>query len=291
MRNEITEYLQTKAAEGRAKSTVYEYRLYLDAFTTHCSDKPLVEVTNADIVGWIAEEKKKDLAPASILARHRALKIFLRWCVDNDLLDKTPLRMKAPKVKRIDGNIADYADVQTLLKLLPDGWLDYRNRALVHALFDTGMRIGEALSLPVSNIDFGKRIIHIPAAKDGEDRHVPFTQACAVNLLEYLAKRPASKYDKWLFVGSLHGAVTGRFTVMGGRLMMHRFCKKAGVDYINPHSLRHLFATRALNAGMPVEIVSKILGHFSVDLTLRIYARLRTTTIQESYAKFWGGAA
>lgn len=72
----IRAYLLVKESEGRAKSTLYEYRLYLEAFATHCT-KPLAAVTNTDIAGWIVGERAKGLADASILARVRALRIFL----------------------------------------------------------------------------------------------------------------------------------------------------------------------------------------------------------------------
>lgn len=288
----IAEYLAEKEGEGRARNTLYEYNLYLSAFDAYCK-KPLTQVTNADIVAWLAEEKKKGLKPTSILARWRSLKIFYRWCVASDKLEKSPLKMKAPKVKREDARIADYASVQKLLAYPVNDWTGYRDRALVHLLLDTGMRIGEALSLPVNNIDFDKHLVHIPAGKDGEARHVPITSSCVTNLQAYLDRRPKSKLDKWLFVGSYPNGngerlAATRFSTVGARSMLHRLCTAAGVDYINPHSLRHLFATRALNAGMRVEVVSKILGHFSVDLTLRIYARLHTATLQQEYAACWG---
>jgi integrase/recombinase XerC len=288
----IAEYLAEKESEGRAASTLYEYALYLAAFNAH-SNKALAEVTNGDIVGWINEERAKGYKDASILARWRTLKIFFRWCVACDLLPKSPLRMRSPKVKRELPRIADYADVQKLLAYPVTSWVDARNRALIHLLHDTGMRVGEALSLRWVHFDFAQRLVQIPAGKDGEARITPFTSDCAANLRAYLDARPASNVEHWVFVGSYNGgygppAVNGRFSKVGARTMLHRFCAAAGVDYINPHSLRHLFATRALNAGMRVEVVSKILGHSKVDLTLKIYAALNTRTIRNEYAAAWG---
>jgi integrase/recombinase XerD len=286
MFDEIRVYLLIKESEGRAKSTLYEYRLYLDAFSVYCP-KPLTEITNADIAGWLVQERKKGLADASVLARHRALKIFFNWCVDNDLLAHTPLRSKSPKVRNQIPRVAPLASVQSLLHHPADTWLALRNRALVHLLFDTGMRISEALSLLVSHVDESSRLVNIPPGKDAEGRLAPFTQSCADAIAAYLAVRPANPWGKWLFVGSLHGDPIGRLTTGGARLMLRRFCRNAHVAYINPHSIRHLFATKALNDGIRVEIVSRILGHASVDLTLKIYAKLLTSTMQREYESLW----
>lgn len=286
MYDEIRTYLMVKESEGRATSTIYEYNLYLTALAQH-SNKELNALTNADIAAWIVDERAKGLADASILARVRAVRIFLNWCITEGILDKSPLRMKNPKVKRQHPRIAQQQAVLKLLAHPVTTWQDYRNRALVHLLFDTGMRIGEACGLAVTHVDRCKRLAFIPAGKDGEARTAPFTAACAAALDAYLCARPPSDYDKWLFVGSRRHGVTGRLTVTGARGIMQRFCQAAGVEYINPHSIRHLFATKALNDGLRVEIVSRILGHSSVDLTLKVYAQLMVETMQREYDNLW----
>lgn len=292
MLQEIQAYLATKAAENRAKSTLYEYRLYLTAFA-QWHGKELAAVNNSDLTTWLVSERIKGLADASIVARYRAVRGFLNWCVENDLLPRNPIKMKQPKIKRKRPRIATHADIQKLLTWPVGDWVDLRNRALVHLLYDTGVRVGEALSLAVVHVDGPRRLAYIPPGKDGEARTVPFTAGCATSLADYLAARPVSDLDCWLFVGSYKAKrfapppVAQRFTTVGARLMFKRLTAAAGLDYINPHSIRHLFATRALNAGMRVEVVSKILGHSKVDITLKVYAQLLTDTIQREYDQLW----
>jgi site-specific recombinase XerD len=287
----IETYLAEKQSEGRAAGTLYEYRLYLQAFNARCN-KPLAALTNNDVVSWINEERAKEYRDATILARWRALKIFFRWCVERELLQKTPVKMRSPKVKRDLPRVASYDGVQALLAYPLASWVDARNRALIHLMLDTGMRVGEALSLRWAHVDLQRQLVFIPPGKDAEGRVAPFTAGCGATLRAYLDVQPASGAD-WVFVGSYNGGygpplVAGQLTPVGVRKMLERLCKAAGVAYINPHSIRHLFATRALNAGMRVEVVSKILGHSKVDLTLRVYAALMTETLQKEYAAVWG---
>lgn len=285
MKEEIRAYLLVKKSEGKAKSTLYEYRLYLTAFDAYCN-KPLDQITNEDIATWIVSEREEGYADASILARQRTLRIFFNWCVEYDYLVKSPMKMKNPKVKAIP-RIASLAAIQKILRFPPASWTDYRNIALIHLLLDTGMRIGEAVSLQLTHINLNSRIVNIPPGKDGEGRSAPFTAGCVDAITNYLNVRPASPWSKWLFNGCLHGNPRNRLSVGGCRDTLYRFYAKVGIAPINPHSIRHLFATKALNDGIRVEIVSRILGHSSVDLTLKIYANLMTDTIQREYDTLW----
>lgn len=151
MRTLIDSYLLVKESEGRAASTLYEYNLYLTSFMTHCG-KRVGEITNADVARWIVAERAKGYADASILARFRAVRIFINWCVANDHLPASPIRMKNPKIKKRRPRIADSAHIQKLLAHPITDWIGHRQRALVHLLYDTGMRIGEACSLLVSQL-------------------------------------------------------------------------------------------------------------------------------------------
>lgn len=287
MRTLIDSYLLVKESEGRAASTLYEYNLYLTSFMIHCG-KQVGEITNADVAAWIVAERAKGYADASILARFRAVRIFINWCVANDHLPVSPIRMKNPKIKKHRPRIATHAHIQKLLAHPATDWTGYRNRALVHLLYDTGMRIGEAVSLFVSHVDQAAHLAHIPPGKDGEGRSVPFTKACAVDLAAYLTARPCSPWDKWLMTGGYNGgSVAGRLTTVGARQALKKLCRAAGIPYVNPHSIRHLFATKALNAGIRVEVVSRILGHSSVDFTLSVYASLTTDSIQKEYNDLW----
>lgn len=287
MEDEIAAYLLVKECEGLAKSTLYEYRLYLTAFNAYVHSKPLDKITNADIAGWIVSERNEGYKDSSILARQRALRIFFNWCVEYDYLTKSPLRMKNPKVKDAVTRVASLAAIQKVLQFPPDTWTDYRNIALVYLLLDTGMRIGEAVGLALTNINLDSRLVSIPPGKNGEGRVVPFTVGCAEAIDRYLFIRPRSPWGKWLFNSSLHGNARNRLSTGGARALLYKFYARIGVGPINPHSIRHLFATKALNDGLRVEIVSRILGHSSVDLTLKVYANLMTDTIQREYDNLW----
>lgn len=287
MKKVIEEFLLEKYSEGKARATLDVYEFFLIAFADYVGSKPLTDICNADIVGWFAYLRTA-YADTSVLLCHKILRAFFNWCVVSELLVKSPLKLKAPKVKRHSPRIASYGNIQKLLRLPADDWMALRNRAFIHLLFDTGMRMGEAISLAVADVDLEQQLCRIPPGKDGEARTVPFTQTCANNLAAYLKARPTSDFDTWLWIGGSRWLkVRGRLTHLGAIYLMKGSCKLAGIPYFNLHSIRHLFAMRALNAGMRVEIVSKIMGHSRVDFTLKVYASLLTETIQREYKAVW----
>lgn len=286
MEEEIQAYLLVKAGEGLAKSTLYEYGLYLYAFAAHCGKK-LCDVDNGDVAAWVVVERGKGYAEASILSRVRTLRGFLNWCVEDERLVKSPLKMKNPRVTDNAPHVAPLVDVQKLLRYPVADWLDYRNRALVHVLLDTGMRIGEACGLQLDNVDCTTRMIQIPSGKNKRWRPAPCTVGCIEHLRAYLDVRPDCIHRRWIFLGSWNQTPAAKLTTGGARTMLQAFCERVGVPYINPHSIRHLFAVTALNAGLRAEIVSKILGHHGVDFTLKFYAKLLTVTIQKEYDVYW----
>lgn len=282
---EIELFLVMKEAEGRVKATLYEYKLYLTTFAEFCGKPLLTDVRPVHVNSWIVTERRKGLSDKSIHARWAALHTFFGWCVQEEYLNRTPVTMKPPKRTQPVVRVASYPDVQKLMNFPLVDWMDHRDRALLHLLLDTGMRIGEVCNLRVQDVHLDNKLAHIATSKNGKGRLVPFTDACAESVTRYLESRPTKHQS--LFVGTRRSVILGGLTVSGAQCMIERRCKAVGLKYINPHSIRHLFATRALNAGLRVEVVSRILGHATVDFTLRVYASLLMDTIKREYDKHW----
>jgi len=285
--NDVVEiFLVVKESEGRAKSTIYEHRHYLTSFAAHCG-KTLNHVTSIDLASWLNDERKsRGLSEKSVYARWASVRSFFTWCVAEKMLPDTPITIKPPKRRKRTPRVAAYAHVQRIMDIDPTSWTDNRDKAIIHLLLDTGMRIGEVMGLHIADVDLIAKRAKVTVSKDSEDRLVPFTKSCANAIQEYLDCRPDCKHTH-LFLGTRGSVILGRLTVSGAQQMIERRCRALGIAYVNPHSVRHLFATRALNAGMRVEVVSRILGHSSVDFTLKVYASLLLETVQREYDQHW----
>jgi site-specific recombinase XerD len=154
-----------------------------------------------------------------------------------------------------------------------------RNRALILLLLRTGLRIGELLNVKVSDIVMPERKILIYLAeKNDQGRVVYFGSDADIALQEWLVIR--NKQKEYLF----YSPSREKTTYAAARKIMVKALEKAGLSHYgySLHSLRHTFATDMLNAGLRLEVLQQILGHQSIEITLR-YARLSDTTRENEY--------
>lgn len=291
----------TKRAEGLAKSTIIHYRMFMRDFckTLDKGDQTLlVTVTALDYSRFIAGLRKAGYADATIRHAHITLIVFFNWCADSpDVdLDISPLaRAKKPKQKKPLPKVAKLEDVHRLIGTIDTrDWVGVRDKAILQLMLDSGLRVGEVSKLDINDIDIVKGLLHVRAPKNGTDRLIPLSAAAKLAVTGAMFTRPETKADpEALFLGAdsdhIGAFANGRFTSWGIRQMLKRRCNRTGIQYFNPHSIRHLAATEMLNRGIRAEVVSRILGHASVDFTLKTYAKLQTETIVAEYLERWQG--
>ena len=212
------------------------------------------------------------------------VKAALRWAARydvgmipvNPLLD-VPLDMLKPKGR---GEDMPLAEVGRLLKAAKGG----PGEIVWRLLLETGARRGEITGLNWSDVDFRTGIISIrkiaspesdgvflsPRTKGNAVREIPLSDALLATLKALKEERRAMMSDP--IVLDRRGRKRASFTAL--RYWWKKDCEKAGVTGYSPHSLRHTFATTALAAGVPMKVVSSILGHASTAVTSEIYTHV-----------------
>lgn len=295
-------FVAAKQGELVKDATIESYQRHLNLFIASLPpDRAILgKVLASDVSAFLAAERKRGMSPITILDRYVAINVFFNWTESVEELGYPPSPMhrgnrktvKRPRVPKKEPRRASLDDVRTLIESIPRGtWLDLRNRALIQLMLDTGLRVAEVTNLLVADVDLNGRILLVRSGKGDKDRRVPFSEKSSKEISAYLLYRPEcpAKVAPYLFVGSMNGStlVRGRLTGSGVSQLLERLCKAANLPKINPHSIRHLFGLKALNDGMRVEVLSKIMGHASVDFTLRVYAPLLTGTISKEYAEKW----
>jgi integrase/recombinase XerD len=202
----------------------------------------------------------------------------LRYLIDHDLADAGLLTRKI-KLKVPDElpRAMDAEDVKCLLAVLDD----VRNRAMILLLLRTGMRIGELLNTKLADVYLAdKKIMIYEGEKNRKGRAVCISDDACQALQAWLDKRDSQK--EYLF----YAQGRHRMSYNNARVMFKKYLKQAGLEYkdYKLHCLRHTFATELLNAGMRIECVQQLLGHSSIEMTLR-YARLSDKTREQEYFK------
>jgi site-specific recombinase XerD len=238
-----------------------------------------------DYKPWLAKrpgQNKARLTTATLAHRLGTLRMFFVR-IDEWGWDEAPPRvpMFPGDLPRQDHPLPKALDDAAAAKLLRAARADKRLlvRVTVEVLLRTGLRVGEFTGLradAVVEIGTGPWL-HVPVGKLHEDRYLPLHPQLVTLIDDYRTAHVPAEHP--LLLPRENGRGLDRHTVT-------RFLNKAGaaagLPHIHPHQLRHTLATQAINRGMPLEAIAAMLGHHSMDMTLR-YAKIANRTIADEY--------
>jgi len=233
------------------------------------------EIVGSDLEAFIEHEQDRGLKVTTVRTRLKSLWAFLRFLIDQDIIDARILKRKIKlSVPDLLPRAIAPDDIRTLLGSIKET----RDRALILVLLRTGMRIGEVLGVRMRDLDVLERKIHIyEGEKNYLGRVVYLSDDVLMALKLWLGKRDKTK--EYLFHG-LRGSIC--YTV--ARNIFTRYLSETGLQHkgYTIHSLRHTFASELLNAGMRLECLQVLLGHRKIEMTRR-YARLTDKSREEEY--------
>ena len=159
-------------------------------------------------------------------------------------------------------------------------------RALFELMYSSGLRISETVNLNISDIDFSERILIVREGKGGKDRFVPFSEVAALFLKRYIDMLRKE------FIFSIRGmseeplflSEYGRLSVVTVRNYFRDILKKTNIkrERLTVHSIRHSCATHLLEAGADVRYVQELLGHESIETTVK-YTHLMIENLKRAY--------
>jgi len=242
------------------------------------SGKPFEKIERSDIEAFLEHEQDRGMHISTVRLRLATLIAFLHYLMEQDILPpsllKKTIRLKLPEALPR----AIYPrDVKKLLAVIDT----IRDRALILLLLRTGIRIGEALSLTLNDIDLKDKKVHLyQGEKNSMGRVVYLSNDAYFSLKRWLTERDKKK--EAIFYGQDSRAMC----YSTARSLFVKYLKKAHLDHkgYTVHCLRHTFASELLNAGMRIEVLQQLLGHQDIEVTRR-YARLTDKTREEEYFK------
>lgn len=290
--NELQQFLLYHEAQGHSPRTATWYAQMINTYIRYIERKKLrlaEAVAPETIEAYLAAQRKLH-APRTVDGRYRALQAFFNWLVERDKLQDHPspfAKLKRPKIPTRRPNRVTLEEYQQLIASVGNyTWLDYRDKAIIATLFQTGVRIGELAALTVPHVDLEHRVITV-IGKGNKERHVPFTDAVKRAIFAYLMSRPPwAGPELWLAAnGALR--VQGVLTGNGVRKVIYRRCEEAGIRKLNPHAFRHGFATALLNHGADLSSISKLMGHSSTAITEQVYAEWEQEGLRGEYERAW----
>ena len=271
-------FIAAKRIEGCSEKSLKYYdatiRLMIDV--TH---KPIREIITDDLRSYLADyQKERTSSKVTIDNMRRIFSSFFGWLEDEDYILKSPVRRikKIKTEKTIKETFSDEG-----LELLRDACEEIRDLALIDLLASTGMRVGELILLNRKDINFHEREC-VVLGKGGSERLVYFDARTKIHLMNYLDCR--NDKNPALFV-SLNKP-SERLMIGGVETRLREIGKKAALQKVHPHKFRRTLATRAIDKGMPIEQVQRLLGHVKIDTT--IYAMVNQVNVKNSHRKYIG---
>lgn len=270
-------FISAKKIEGCSEKTL---KYYLSSIHTllDAIKKNISSITTNDIRSYLASYQEcRHLSKVTIDNLRRIYSSFFAWLEDEDYITKSPVR-RIHKV-RTDSLVKETLSDENL-EILRDSCDTLRDLAMIDLLASTGMRVGELVNLNIQNINFQERQC-IVFGKGNKEREVYFNARAKIHLQQYLETR--TDCNPALFV-SLKGSKK-RLSISGIETRIRKLGLRSNVGRVHPHKFRRTLATMAIDKGMPIEQVQKLLGHVKIDTTLH-YAMVNQSNVKMAHRKF-----
>lgn len=287
----VQQYLDHVAlVAGRSPNTLFAYRRELERYTRFCERHGVTDpkaISPPVVSEFVAKLTGEGLAPSSVARSLSAVKSFHKYLVQQDAAKQNPARpIRTPRLPRKLPDVLSVRQMQLLLESVDEKDLHHlRDYAILATLYGCGLRVSEAGSLSVDDIDFRAGFVRV-RGKGNKERLVPFgtmTQRALRRYLDSPARRDADTGARdHVFLSQKKGALTR----MGIWLIVRRAALRAGLaDRVHPHTFRHSFATHLVEGGADLRSVQMMLGHQSVSTT-QIYTHLDRTHLRKIHTQY-----
>ena len=270
-------FINAKQIEGCSQRTLKYYRTTIEhLFSLHSLP---VRKMNTDLLRQYLTDYQKinNCGKSTVDNIRRNLSSFFSWLEEEDHILKSPMkRIHKIKTKTTVKETISDEDIEKLR----DNCDVIRDIAIIDLLYSTGMRVGELVNLDISDINFDEREC-IVYGKGEKERRVYFDAKAKLHLQDYLASRTDSNPALFVTLDAPHD----RLKISGVEIRLRKLGRKLNMIKIHPHKFRRTMATRAIDKGMPIEQVQRILGHSQIDTTMH-YAIVNQNNVNASHRKF-----
>ena len=257
----IAKFISAKRIEGCSEKTLKYYQTTIDAMVSSLN-KSVCQIRTEELRAYLTEyQRRNQSSRVTIDNIRRIFSSFFSWLEDEDYIIKSPVR-RIHKVKTATSIKETYSDED--LERMRDNCKEHRDLAMIDMLASTGMRVGEMVLLNRDDIDFAERECLV-FGKGDKERMVYFDARAKLHLQQYLSSRTDDNPALFVTLRAPHerlhiGGIEHRLREMG---------KQLNIQKVHPHKFRRTLATMAIDKGMPIEQLQRLLGHQRIDTTLQ----------------------
>lgn len=300
----LNKFLVAKTVDGCTEKTLKNYRIEIKKILDKIG-KTVDDITTDDVRYYLAIRDRRDNISKTTLDNElRYLKTFYTFLTQEEIVAKNPVarisKIRGEKIKRKAFTELDVEKIRSNCRT-------NRESAIVEVLLSTGCRVAELVNIKIDEIQDGSVIVH---GKGEKDRICYLNAKACLAIEQYLNERKDE--NPYLFAGGILGSglathyyskckekrklcnwyrypefVSSKKPIDVGSIesTVRRIGNRAGVENVYPHRFRRTCATFALRRGMPLEQVSKMLGHEQLSTT-QIYLDLTEKDLELSHRKY-----
>ena len=270
-------FIDAKQIEGCSERTLQYYKMTVEHLLATL-DVPVRKMTTDEIRSYLANyQQRNNCSKVTVDNVRRNISSFFSWLEEEDYILKSPMR-RIHKIKTKQSVKETISD--EMIEKLRDNCECARDLAMIDLLYSTGIRVGELVRLNISDIDFEEREC-IVYGKGDKERRVYFDAKAKVHLQEYIERRQDNNQALFVTLDAPHD----RLKISGVEIRLRQLGRRLDLERIHPHKFRRTMATRAIDKGMPIEQVQKILGHSQIDTTMQ-YAMVNQNNVKSSHQKY-----
>ena len=270
-------FIEAKRIEGCSERTLSYYQTTVENFFCKVTEH-VRKICTEDIREYlIAYQKVNNCSRVTVDNVRRNLSSFFSWLEEEDYIIKSPVR-RIHKIRTGSTVKETFSDEN--IEAMRDGCSNMRDLAMIDFLFSTGVRVGELVNLNIKDINFEEREC-VVYGKGSKERIVYFDAKTKIHLQKYLKSR--KDYNPALFV-SLNSPHT-RLAISGVEIRLRQLGRKVDIPKVHPHKFRRSMATKAIDKGMPIEQVQRMLGHQQIDTTMH-YAMVNQNNVKISHRRY-----
>lgn len=270
-------FINAKKIEGCSERTLKYYRSSVQHMFSRI-ETPVRKITTEQLREYLTGYQKiNNCGKSTVDNIRRNISSFFSWLEEEDHILKSPMR-RIHKIKtktKVKETISD-EDIERLR----DHCEVARDIAIIDLLYSTGIRVGELVNLDIKDINFEEREC-IVYGKGEKERRVYFDAKAKLHLQNYISSRKDNNPALFVTLDAPHE----RLKISGVEIRLRELGRKLNLTRIHPHKFRRTMATRAIDKGMPIEQVQKLLGHSQIDTTMH-YAIVNQTNVKASHRKY-----
>ena len=269
--------------------TLDSYERDLQKFKNYIDEQEISswpKVSEHDVRSYVNKERRRGLNPRSLQRLLSSIRSFFNYQADEGLISINPAHgISSPKAAKLLPKAMDTDLVQRLLDFKPKGNIEIRDKAMAEVLYSSGLRLAELCNLDLTSISIKERSCRV-VGKGNKTRDLPIGRKAIQAIRDWLVhrsefiKEPNINTEKALFLNNKGKRISPRSV----QLRLAKLSKMRGLPSVNPHMLRHSFASHVLESSGDLRAVQEMLGHSDIGTT-QIYTKLDFQHLSKVYDK------